>query len=145
MSEEKFSEQELSGQENSAQELRDRINKIAIEIENIEETAKKKDAYIENKINEEFNHKISEIGLKLQKQQVILDEIVSKIDGLMLEKKELIPVIKNLEQEYNNLKRAKEKALNNNFKAIAKEKKAKTKIIDRDIKILERELKTEKK
>ena len=139
MPEDNFSEQELG-----AQELRDRINKIAIEIENIEETAKKKDAYIKNKINEEFNPKISEIGLKLQNQQAILDEIVSKIDVLMSEKKELIPVIKNLEQEYHNLKRAKEKALNDNFKAISKEKKAKTKIIDRDIKLLERELKTDK-
>lgn len=139
-----MSEEKFSGQELSAHELRDRINKIAIEIENIEETAKKKDAYIENKINEEFNHKISEIGLKLQKQQAILDEIVSKIDDLTLEKKKLILVIKNLEQEYNNLKRAKEKALNDNFKAIAKEKKVKTKIIDRDIKLLERELKTDK-
>ena len=140
-----MSEEKLGGQELSAQELRDRINKIAIEIENIEETAKKKDAYIENKINEEFNPKISEIGLTLQKQQAILAEVVSKIDSLMLEKKKLIPIIKSLEQKYNNLKRAKEKALNDNFKAIAKEKKTKTKLIDRDIKLLERELKTDKR
>ena len=140
-----MSEEKLGGQELSAQELRDRINKIAIEIENIEETAKKKDAYIENKIKEVFYPKISEIGLTLQKQQAILAEVVSKIDSLMLEKKKLIPIIKSLEQKYNNLKRAKEKALNDNFKAIAKEKKTKTKLIDRDIKLLERELKTDKR
>ena len=134
----------MSEEEFSAQELRDKINKIAIEIESIEETAKKKDTYIKNKINEEYDPKISEIGLKLQNQQAGFDELVSKIDILMLKKKVLTPVIKNLEHEYRNLKKAKEKALNENFKAISKEKKAKTKVIDRDIKLLERELKTEK-
>jgi len=134
----------MSGEEFSAQELRDKINKIAIEIESIEETAKKKDTYIKNKINEEYDPKISEIGLKLQNQQALLAELVSKIDDLMLKKKKLTPVIKNLEQEYNNLKKAKEKALNGNVKAIAKEKKTKSKVIDRNIKLLERELKSEK-
>ena len=134
----------MSEEEIREQELRDKINKIAIEIEKIEEVAKKKDVYVENKINEEFNPKISEIGLKLQNQQARLDELLSKINELMLKKKELIPVIKNLEQEYNSLKKAKDKALNENIKAIAKEKKTKTKAIDRDIKLLERELKTEK-
>ena len=134
----------MSEEEIREQELRDKINKIAIEIEKIEEVSKKKDAYIENKVNEEFNPRMSEIGLKLQNQQARLDEFVNKINELMLKKKELIPVIKNLEQEYNSLKKAKNKALNENIKAIAKEKKTKTKVIDRDIKLLERELKTEK-
>ena len=135
----------MSDEELKAQELRDRINKIAFEIEKIEETAKKKDAYIEKKINDEFNPKISEIGLKLQNQQAVFDELVSKIEDLILKKKTLIPVIKNLEQEYRNFKKAKIKALNENIKAIAKEKKSKTKVIDRDIKLFERELKSEKR
>jgi len=135
----------MSDYELKEQELRDKINKIAIEIEKIEETANKKDAYIENKINEEYNPKISEIGLKLQNNQAKFTELVSKIDGLMLKKKELILVIKNLEQEYNSLKKTKDKAINNNIKAIAKERKTRTKVVDRDIKLLERELKTEKK
>ncbi len=134
----------MSEEELKAQRIRDEINKIAIEIEKIEETAKKKDTYIENKINEEYNPKISEIGLKLQNKQAIFNELVSKIDDLTLQKKELIQVIKNLEHEYNTLKKAKEKALNEKLNAIAKEKKTKTKLIDRDIKILERELKKEK-
>jgi hypothetical protein len=134
----------MSEEEIRAQQLRDRINKIAFEIEKIEETAKKKDNYIANKINEEFNPKISEIGLKLQGQQEIFDDFVSKIDALMLKKKKLIPVIKNLEQEYRILKKTREKALNENIKAIAKEKKNKTKVIDREIKSLERELRTDK-
>ncbi len=134
----------MSEEEFSAQELRDKINKIAIEIESIEETAKKKDTYIKNKINEEYDPKINEIGLKLQNQQALLDEFVNKIDDLVSKKKKLTPVIKNLEQEYSNLKKAKEKALNGNIKAIAKEKKTKTKVINRDIKLLEREVKVEK-
>ena len=134
----------MSEEELKAQQLRDRINKIAIEIEKIEEIAKKKDAYIEKKINDEFNPKISEIGLKLQNQQAVFDELVGKIDDLMVKKKLLLPVIKNLEQKYRNFKKAKEKALNENIKAIAKEKKSKTKVIDRNIKLFERELKSEK-
>ncbi|MHA1986118.1 MAG: hypothetical protein ACW98D_05700 [Promethearchaeota archaeon] len=134
----------MSEDEIREQELRDKINKIAIEIERIEEVAKKKDAYIENKICEEYDPKMNEIGLKLQDQQARLDELVSKINELLLKKKELLPIIKSLEQEYSSLKKAKEKALNNNIKAIAKEKKTKTKAIDRDIKTLERELKAEK-
>lgn len=134
----------MSDEELKAQELRDRINKIAFEIEKIEETAQKKDAYIEKKINDEFNPKISEIRLNLQNQQAVFDELVGKIEDLMLKKKMLMPVIKNLEQEYRNFKKAKKKALNENIKAIAKEKKSKTKLIDRDIKLFERELKSEK-
>jgi hypothetical protein len=135
----------LSEEELRAQKIRDKINKIAVEIEKIEETANKKDAYIEKKLCEEFDPKINEIKLKLQNQKAIFDELISKIDGLMLQKKELVTVIKNLEQEYNTLIKTKERSLNQNLKAIAKEKKTKTKIIDRDIKSLERELKTEKK
>lgn len=134
----------MSDEELKAQELRDRINKIAFEIEKIEETAQKKDAYIEKKINDEFNPKISEIRLNLQNQQAVFDELVGKIEDLMLKKKMLMSVIKNLEQEYRNFKKAKKKALNENIKAIAKEKKSKTKLIDRDIKLFERELKSEK-
>jgi len=62
----------------------------------------------------------------------------------MIKKKKLIPVIKNLEEDFNTLKKAKNKALDENTKAIAKEKKTKTKLIDRDIKLLERELKAKK-
>ncbi len=134
----------MSEEELRAQELRDKINKIAIEIEILEETARKKNAYIENKINVEFNPKISELELKLKNQQSILDDFVSRKDELTSKKKELIPVIKKLENEYNTLKKNKKRAQNENLKAIAKEKKTKTKLIDRDIKLLEKELKTNK-
>jgi len=134
----------MSEEELREQKLKDKINQIAIEIEKIEETTKKKDTYIENKINEEFNLKISEIGLKLQNYQARYDELVSKIDELMIKKKKLIPVIKSLEEDFNTLKKAKNKALDENIKAIAKEKKTKRKLIDRDIKLLERELKAKK-
>ena len=126
----------------SDEELRDQINKIAVEIEKIEETAKQKEAYINKKLNKEFDTKISVLELKLQNQQTIFNELVKKIDELTSKKKELTPIIKNLENEYNNLKKGKQKALNENIRAINKEKKIKTKIIDREIKLLEKELKT---
>ncbi len=126
----------------SDEELRDQINKIAVEIEKIEETAKQKEAYINKKLNKEFDTKISVLELKLQNQQTIFNELVKNVDELTSKKKELTPIIKNLENEYNNLKKGKQKALNENIRAINKEKKIKTKIIDREIKLLEKELKT---
>ena len=111
----------------SEEELKNRINKIAVEIEKLEVSSKQKEVYITNKIDEEFNSKISEVELNLQKQQTIYDELNSDINELMSKKNDLTPIIK---------------ALGNNLKAIAKEKKSKTKIIDKDIKLLERELKT---
>lgn len=134
----------MSEEELREQQIRDRINKIALEIEKIEESAKKKNLYIENKIAEEYNPKIAEIGSKLQIEQASLEELVGKIDELTLKKKKVSSVVKSLEQEYNNLTKAKEKALSDNLKAIAREKKVKTKNIDRNIKSLERELKSEK-
>jgi len=129
----------------SDEELRDQINKIAVEIEKIEEIAKQKEAYFKNRINEEFDPKISEVESKLQRQQAILDEIVKSIEELDVNKKEMISVVKNLELQYNNLKKEKEKYIIEQCKAISKEKKIKTKEIDRNIKLLEKELKTKEK
>jgi len=129
----------------SDEELRDQINKIAQEIENIEQTAKQKEEYVNNRLNEEFDPKISEIESQLQKEQAILDEIVKSINELEGNKKEMIPVIKDLEQKYNRLRKDKEKSLNEQLKAIIKEKKTKSKVINRDIKLLEKELKASDK
>ena len=126
----------------SDEELRDRINRIANEIEKLEISAKQKEAYITSKIDEDFGPKISEIELNLQKQQTIYEELNTSINKLMSRKNELTPIVKALEKQYNNLKKEREKTLNSNLKAIAKEKKIKTKIIDKDIKLLEKELKT---
>ncbi len=125
----------------SDEELRDQINKIAQEIENIEQTANQKEEYVKNRLNEEFDTKIGEIESQLQKEQAILDEIVKSINELEVNKKEMIPVIKDLEQKCNRLRKDKEKALNEQLKSIIKEKKSKSKIIDRKIKLLEKELK----
>lgn len=128
----------------SDEDLRDQINKIAVEIEEIEQIAKQKETYVRDRMNEEFNPKISEIESQLQKDQAIFDEIIKSIEELEVNKKEMIPVIKNLQQKYNSLKKDKEKALNEQLKAITKEKKEKTKRIDREIKILEKELKSDR-
>jgi chromosome segregation ATPase len=125
----------------SDEELRDQINRIAVQIEKIEQVAKQKESYISNKLNQEFGPKMSEIEGKLQHQQSILKDLNRQIDDLTSKKKELLPIVKNLENEYNNLKKQREKSLNLNLKAIEKEKKTKTKDIDRQIKLLEKELK----
>ncbi len=125
----------------SDEELRDQINRIAVQIEKIEQIAKQKEAYITNKLNEEFTPKMSDLEGKLKHHQSILGEVNKKIEELTTKKKELIPIIKNLEKEYNKLKSDKSKTLNERLKAIEREKKTKTKDIDREIKLLEKELK----
>ncbi len=125
----------------SDEELRDQINKIAVEIEKIEVIAKQKETYIKSRIEEKFGPKMSEIESNLQNQQATLSELNNRIDDLNSKKKKLIPIVKNLEKEYNNLKKDKGKELNEKLKAIVKEKQVKTKAIDREIKLLEKELK----
>ncbi|UCC19936.1 MAG: hypothetical protein JSV62_01265 [Promethearchaeota archaeon] len=129
----------------SEEELRDQINKIAVEIEKIEVSAKKKEAYVRNRLSEEFDPKIREVELDLHKQQGILNEIIKSIEELEENKKQMISVVKDLNQKYNNLKKKKEKYISEQCKAISKEKKTKTKVIDRNIKTLEKELKASDK
>ena len=129
----------------SDEELRDHINKIAVEIEKIEQTAKQKETYIKNKCNEEIDPKIKDLGEQLLHQQTKLNELLKNINELTAKKKELLSNTKKLESEYNSLKREKKKFLNHNLKAIEKEKKTKTKNIDTKIKMLEKELKSSEK
>ena len=126
----------------SEEELKNKINKIAVEIEKLEVSANQKEKYIRNRVDEEFGSKISEIESKIESQQTVFDELSNKIDNLMTEKKNMMTNLKNLKKEYNDLKRRKEKALNTQLTAISKEKKIKTKQIDRNIKLLKKELKS---
>jgi hypothetical protein len=125
--------------------LRDQINKIAIQIEKIEQTAKQKEEYIKSKLNEEYDSKINEIEVNLLNQKAILKDIVEKINELDSKKDELTDIVKNLENEYKTLIKNKEKILNEHLKAIIKERKSKTKEINKQIKNLEKELKTKEK
>jgi len=129
----------------SDEELRDKINKIAVEIEKVEQTAKQKENYVTNKCNGEFDPKIKDLGEQLLHQQTKLNELLKSINELTAKKKELLSITKKLESEYNSLKREKKKFLNHNLKAIEKEKKTKTKDIDIKIKMLEKELKSSEK
>ncbi|MFX1531319.1 MAG: hypothetical protein ACFFBC_09410, partial [Promethearchaeota archaeon] len=86
----------------SDEELRDQINKIAVEIEKIEVTAKQKETYIKSRIEEDFSPKISEIESNLQSYQATLNDLNEKFDDLSSKRKELISIIKDLEKKYSN-------------------------------------------
>ena len=126
----------------SEEELKKKINKIAVEIEKLEVSANQKEKYIRNRVDEEFGSKISEIESKIQAQQTVFDELSNKIDNLITEKKNMMTSLKNLRKEYNDLKKSREKTLSTKLTAISREKKIKTKQIDRSIKLLEKELKS---
>ena len=73
----------------SDEELRDHINKIAVEIEKIEQTAKQKETYFTNKCNEEFDPKIKDLGEQLLHQQTKLNELLKSINELTAKKKRI--------------------------------------------------------
>jgi hypothetical protein len=123
------------------EELRDNINIIAQKIMQFEEMAKKKEDYIKQKLDEDYNPKINSNDLKLAQEQERLNQISQRIDLLTAEKKKSLSIIKNLQQENRSLKREKEKNLNSKLKAIVKEKNLKTKEINKEIKKLEKQLK----
>ena len=102
----------------SDEQLRDQINKIAVEIEKAEEVARQKEAYISSRIEEEFGPKMSEIELNLQNQKDILDKLNKNIQDLNSKKNELVPIVKTLEKEYNTLKREREKSLKDKLKQL---------------------------
>ena len=123
------------------EELRDNINIIAQKIMQFEEMAKKKEDYIKQKLDEDYNPKINSNDLKLAQEQERLNQISQRIDLLTAEKKKSLSIIKNLQQENRSLKREKEKNLSLKLKAIVKEKNLKTKEINKEIKKLEKQLK----
>ena len=126
----------------SEEQLRDQINRIAVEIEKVEKTARQKETYIKSRIEEEYGPRIREIEAQLQHQKGILDQLNKNIEELTSRKNELVPIVKNLEKEYAIILKEKEKSLNEKLKAIVKEKQTKTKVIDKEIKTLEKELKS---
>ena len=58
----------------SDDELRDKINKIAVEIEKIEVTTHQKEAYIKSRIEEDFGPKMGELESQLQSHQGSCDQ-----------------------------------------------------------------------
>ena len=125
----------------SDEELKNNINLIAHKIMEVEEIAKKKESYIQGKLNEKFDFKMSELDIKLQKERHVLEDLNKKIEFLMRKKKESTSLIKQLETEFNALKKEKEKTLSSQLKAISNEKKTLLKPINREIKSLEKDLK----
>ena len=129
----------------SDEELKDKITKIAVKIQSVEDVAKQKEHYVTNKYNEEFDSVIKDLGEQLLLQQTKLNEVLKNLNDLTVKKKELLSVTKNLESKYNSLIREKEKIIYQHLKAVEKEKKTKTKVIDSQIKTLEKELKSSEK
>lgn len=125
----------------SKEELRNEINRVQSEIIKIEDGTKKKVAYIKNKIEEEYTPKIIEIELRLQAEQSKLEEINKKIQESVSEKKGLSARIKYLKKKDTTMKKEKIKRMNEELKAISKEKDTKMKGITKQITVLEKELK----
>jgi hypothetical protein len=129
----------------SDEELRDQITKIAVEIQKIEDVAKRKENYVTNKYNEEFDPVIRDLGERLLLAQNELNHVLEKINELSAKKKELLIKTKDLDSKYNSMMKEKEKLIYQHIKAVEKEKKLKTKDIDSQIKTLEKELKSREK
>ena len=116
------------------------INSKQNEITKCEETTIKKEAYIKNRTNEEFDPKIIEVESEIKAEQIKLDDVNKKIEQWNSKKKELQTIIKDLKKKFDNLKKEKNKYLSSQLKAITKEKNIKIKSIKEEIKELEKEL-----
>ena len=114
------------------------INCKQNEITKCEETTIKKEAYIKNKTNEEFDPKIIEVESEIKAEQIKLDEVNRKIEQWNSKKKELQVIIKDLKKTFDNLKKEKNKFLSSQLKAITKEKNIIIKALKEDIKELEK-------
>jgi chromosome segregation ATPase len=125
----------------SEEELRSQILKIQSEITKLLESTHKKEAYITNRCNEEFDPKLNQMESQLKSEQGKLEEATKRMDQWISKKKELDLIVKDLTKNYNRLKNEKDKYLAGQLKAIAKEKKSKIKALNAEIKDLEKKLK----
>ena len=71
----------------SEEEIKSQINAKQVEIKKWEETAVKKEQYITNRTNEEFDPHLKEIEAELQLEQSKLAEVNKKIDEWTAKKK----------------------------------------------------------
>ena len=101
----------------SDEDINSQINYKQNEITKCEETTIKKEAYLKNRTNEEFDPKIIEVESEIMAEQIKLDEINRKIDQWNSKKKELQTIIKDLKKKYDNLKKEKNKYLNSQLKS----------------------------
>ncbi|MFX0152824.1 MAG: hypothetical protein ACFFAJ_18730, partial [Candidatus Hodarchaeota archaeon] len=124
----------------SDEDINSQIKRKQNEITKLEETTIKKEAYIKNRTNEEFDPKIIQLESEIKAEQIKLDEVNKKIEQWTSKKKELQTIIKDLKKKHDNLKKEKNKYLSSQLKAIVKEKNAKIKAIKEEIKELEKEL-----
>lgn len=124
----------------SDEDINSQINCKQNEITKCEETTIKKEAYIKNRTNEEFDPKIIEVESETKAEQIKLNDVNKKIEQWNSKKKELQTIIKDLKKKYDNLKKEKNKYLSSQLKAINKEKNITIKALKEDIKELEKEL-----
>ena len=73
----------------SQEEIKSQISQKQNEIAKLEETVVKKELYITNRTNEEFNPHLNEIDVELQLEQSKLVEVNQKIDQWSAKKKRI--------------------------------------------------------
>ena len=125
----------------SQEEKKNQINLKQNEIKRLEESALKKEAYIKNRSNEEFDPKIDLVSAELKEESAKLDEVNNTIAQWTTKKNELVAIVKNLEKKYDDLIKEKQSYLKRQLKDINNEKKTKIKALKAEIKKLEKELK----
>ncbi|MFW9942537.1 MAG: hypothetical protein ACFFFT_15970 [Candidatus Thorarchaeota archaeon] len=124
----------------SEEYIRGQISAKEDEITRIEEEASKKDASAEAEIEEEFDPKIEEATTKLNEEEGLRDEAIQKVEEWTQKKKEKIAAAKEANKILVDLKRDKEKALNEKLKIIDSQKKGQIKKVEGEIKALKKQL-----
>ena len=124
----------------SEEHIRGQISVKEDEITRIEEEASKKDASAEAEIEEEFDPKIEEAKAKVDEEEGLRDGAIQKVEEWTQKKKEKIAAAKEANKILADLKKDKEKALNEKLKEIDSEKKGQIKEVQGEIKALQKQL-----
>jgi hypothetical protein len=124
----------------SEEYIRGQISAKEDEITRIEEEASKKDASAEAEIEEEFDPKIEEAKAKVDEEEGLRDEAIQKAEEWTQKKKEKIAAAKAANKILADLKKDKEKALNEKLKEIDSEKKGQIKEVQGEIRSLQKQL-----
>jgi len=123
-------------------ELLEKMKKLEEELIKIEESAKTKVSYIEQKINKEYDPKIDEALKRFELEQGKLHEILKILDECNVKKKELSASVNRFKKQLDDLKKEKEKKLKEKLKAINTEKTNKKKAVKKEVSKVEKEFKS---
>ncbi|MBY9005359.1 MAG: hypothetical protein KGD63_01220 [Candidatus Lokiarchaeota archaeon] len=124
----------------SKEYIKGQIDAKEAEINRIEEEASNKIASTQKEIEEKYDSDIEEVQSKLEAEEQLRDEAISKAEEWTQKKIEKIASAKVVSKKLSLLKNQREKALNAELKEINNNKNVQIKEVQREIKDLNKKI-----